>query len=101
MLCVQLLLGVQIMAHLTTVNARIDAQTKAKVTAILKSLGITTSQAISMYFRQIIYRHGIPFEATLPTVPSKRALKAIADVEAGKNLIEVANPDEFMRELEK
>ena len=54
------------MAKETTVRARIDAELKAEAEDILRQLGLTTSQAINLYFSQIVLRQGMPFEVRLP-----------------------------------
>ena len=84
------------MAATATIHARIDGSTKTKAVKILHSLGMTPSEAISLFFKQIIYRRGIPFALT---VPSKESLKAMAEVEAGKGLHEVTSADELLKEL--
>ena len=54
------------MAKETTVRARIDESLKEDAEVILKQLGITTSQAINIYFSQIVLRQGLPFDVVLP-----------------------------------
>ena len=54
------------MAKETTVRARIDETLKEEAETVLKELGITTSQAINIYFSQIVLRQGLPFEVTIP-----------------------------------
>ncbi|AMO58750.1 type II toxin-antitoxin system RelB/DinJ family antitoxin [Endozoicomonas montiporae] len=54
------------MAKETTVRARIDETLKEDAEAVLKELGISTSQAINIYFSQIVLRQGLPFDVTLP-----------------------------------
>ncbi|MRI35101.1 type II toxin-antitoxin system antitoxin, RelB/DinJ family [Endozoicomonas sp. OPT23] len=54
------------MAKETTVRARIDESLKEEAEVILKQLGITTSQAINIYFSQIVLRQGLPFDVVLP-----------------------------------
>ena len=55
------------MAKETTVRARIDESLKEEAEVILKQLGITTSQAINIYFSQIALRQGLPFDVVLPS----------------------------------
>ena len=43
------------MAGTAQINTRIDNATKKEAVKILHSLGLTTSQAITMFFKQIIY----------------------------------------------
>ena len=44
------------------VHARINLDIKKEVDNILKNIGISISQSIDLYFRQIILKRGIPFE---------------------------------------
>ncbi|WP_067583802.1 type II toxin-antitoxin system RelB/DinJ family antitoxin [Endozoicomonas ascidiicola] len=54
------------MAKETTVRARIDEALKEQAEDILRKLGLTTSQAINLYFSQIVLQRGMPFEVRLP-----------------------------------
>ncbi len=54
------------MAKETTVRARIDESLKQEAEEILRQLGLTTSQAINLYFSQIILHRGMPFDVRLP-----------------------------------
>ena len=63
-----------------TINVRIPAAEKSKAEAILSALGLTTSEAIRMFFRQIVYTGGLPFELKLPPA----TLEAMRDAEEGR-----------------
>jgi len=47
------------------INARIAPDLKEDVESILSRLGMTTTQAITMYFEQIKMKRGLPFSVTL------------------------------------
>ena len=49
-----------------TVRARIEPSLKGEVESILTELGLTISEAIEMYMRQIKLVQGIPFDICLP-----------------------------------
>jgi len=83
-------------ASTATVNVRIDPETKAQAVDILNSLGLSTSQAISLFFKQIIYARGIPFEVR---VPNKATVDTFRKTESGKELHKVSSVDELAREL--
>jgi len=85
------------MAKTANLYARIEPDVKEKAEMILDALGIPASNAINMFYKQIILHKGIPFEVKLPSGPaipdisdlSKEELdaeieKGIADVEAGR-----------------
>ena len=59
------------MAKETTVRARISEELKTDAEAILQQLGLNTSQAINLYFSQIVLRQGLPFDVTLPAKSKK------------------------------
>jgi len=80
----------------TTIQTRIDPDSKEKLRDILDDLGISMSEAIVMYIHQIILRKGIPFEVKLP---NKTTLDTVEALENGKELHSVSNSDELLREL--
>ena len=84
------------MAKTANLYARIEPEVKAQAESILEALGIPVSNAINMFYKQIILRRGIPFEVKLPAFPvpdmselTKEQLKAeiekgFADAAAGR-----------------
>lgn len=76
--------------------ARIEPEVKEQAESILSALGIPASNAINMFYKQIILNRGLPFEMKLPrTEPlaygsltkeqfDKEIGKGIADVKAGR-----------------
>ncbi|MBO4577027.1 MAG: type II toxin-antitoxin system RelB/DinJ family antitoxin [Neisseriaceae bacterium] len=76
--------------------ARIEPNIKEQAEQILSALGVSSSNAINMFYKQIILHRGIPFSLTLPEkMPlnlnnlTKEQLSAeleqgYADIEAGK-----------------
>ena len=47
--------------------ARIEPDVKEQVESILSALGIPVSNAINMFYKQIILNRGLPFEVKIPT----------------------------------
>ena len=85
------------MSRTATINARIDEDTKRKAQHILAALHIPMSQAISMFFSQIVFQKGIPFDLKLP---NEATAKTLRDAEAGKGLHKVSSVDELFEELD-
>lgn len=56
------------------INARVRPELKGDVEHILSKLGITTTQAITMFFEQIKLNRGIPFSLQLPNEETKQAM---------------------------
>jgi len=56
------------------INARVKPELKGDVEEILSQLGITTTQAITMFFEQIKLKRGIPFSLQLPNDETVQAM---------------------------
>ena len=56
------------MAKTASLYARIEPDVKEQAETILSALGIPVSDAINMFYKQIILQRGIPFEIKLPPV---------------------------------
>ena len=63
------------------VNARIAPELKEDVESILARLGVTTTQAINMYFEQIRMNKGLPFSVK---IPNEETLQAMKEAESGE-----------------
>lgn len=53
----------------STVSARVETNIKTEAEEILSKLGIPVSVVINSLYRQIIYKHGVPFSLTVPSEP--------------------------------
>jgi DNA-damage-inducible protein J len=82
----------------TTIQARIDAESKEQAKKILNFLGLSMSEAISLYFRQIILRRGIPFDIEIPNELTARVL---ADADKKKRLRKAANVNKLFKALNR
>ena len=54
------------MAKSANLYARIEPELKEQAESILSSLGIPASNAITMFYRQIVLQRGLPFDVKLP-----------------------------------
>lgn len=57
------------------IRARIEPKLKNDVEYIFRKLGITTTEAISLFYNQIKLRRGIPFEINIPNETTRKAIK--------------------------
>ena len=74
------------MALDATVRARIDSELKREVEQILSEIGLSTSQAITMFMKGIKRERGIPMELK---IPNEETLQAMQDAEKGINMEEI------------
>jgi DNA-damage-inducible protein J len=68
------------MAKTAYINARIEPALKARAETIFAALGLSTSDAIAMFFRQVVVRRGLPFDVS---VPNEDTLAAMAELNGG------------------
>jgi len=85
------------MANSATIHARIDARTKSQAQSVLNKLGMSLTEAISLYLRQIVFRKGIPFEVK---IPNELTMKTIEKSERGEELHEASSVEEMFKELD-
>jgi DNA-damage-inducible protein J len=84
------------MSKTTTVTVRLDPQVKQDVQEVLDALGITLTQAVTMYFNQISMEKALPYH---PHVPNAETEKAIQDALVGKNLHTAENMEDLFAQL--
>ena len=53
------------------ISVRVEPKLKAEAEKVLHELGLSVSDAITIFFRQIVLQQGLPFETRLPS-PKKR-----------------------------
>ena len=63
-------------------NFRIDADLSNQASKLLEGLGLSMSQAISMFLRQVVLQQGLPFEVKYP----KRSGELLDAIEEAKRL---------------
>ncbi|HSD31857.1 MAG TPA: type II toxin-antitoxin system RelB/DinJ family antitoxin [Gemmatimonadales bacterium] len=80
------------MAKSETIRARVEPELKREAEAVLKSLGLNASEAITLFYRQVALRRGLPFEIKLPNQTTHAAIRDALD---GKDLTEWSDLDEL------
>lgn len=78
------------------INARIEPSLKFEVEAILKKLGISYTEALTIFFKQIVLRNGLPFEVV---IPNKKTRKVLTGIRKGKGLVKT-NLEELRRDYQ-
>ena len=84
------------MSKTSMITARVDPKLKRETEKVLKDLGLTTSQAITLFFNQVSLRKGLPFAVA---IPNTETAKAIENALAGIDLYEAENVDSLFDKL--
>lgn len=83
------------MQKIATINTRIEPALKTKAETILNRIGLTSAEAIRIFYKQICLRRGIPFDVNIPNQKTKQAMK---DAETGRTH-KAENVDILFKEL--
>ena len=85
------------MAKDAVVRARIETDLKETVENIFSRLGLSTTDAINLFFRQVELKKGLPF---LVEIPNETTLQTFAETDRGENLNYYNSVDELFKKLE-
>jgi len=76
------------------VRARIEPHIKQNTDKILNQLGLSNSEAISVFYHQIFLRKGLPFDVK---IPNETTIAAINDGNEKINLSEPLSLDQLKK----
>jgi DNA-damage-inducible protein J len=79
-----------------TISIRIEPSLKRDAEKVLRSLGLPASQAVNLFFRQVVLQKGLPFEVRLPNKVTREALE---DAVSGRDLTSYTNVEELFEDL--
>lgn len=84
------------MAKTAMITTRVEPEVKKNAERVFKKLGISTTDAISVFLSQVKLRKGLPFDVK---IPNKMTLKAMNDADEGKNLVECKDAEDMFKKL--
>lgn len=61
------------------VHARVEPRTKKKAEGVLRKLGMSPTEAIRLFYRQICLRSGLPFRVLIPNDVTRETLDKSAE----------------------
>ena len=82
------------MAKTETIRARIEPDLKAEAESILKTLGLSPTEAIRLFYRQVALRRGLPFSVEIPNAETREAMRQAVE---GEDLTEWPDLDALKR----
>jgi DNA-damage-inducible protein J len=78
------------------VSARIRPDIKEESEKVLRTLGLSTTDAITLLFNQIALKQGMPFPVE---IPNKVTQRVIDEVDRGEGLTRVNSMEEFKKAM--
>ena len=84
------------MGKTATLSFRIEPALKRAAEKILNNLGLSASQAATMFYIQVVLQKGLPFEVKFPNELTRQALE---DALNGRDLTSYSSVDELFEDL--
>jgi len=80
------------------IHARIEPETKNAAERVLHKLGLSPTNAIRIFYRQISLRHGLPFSVEIPNELTRVTLEKSRN---GKDIEHYDTPDDMFTSWKK
>jgi len=86
------------MARTAMIRARTEPDLKSEVERILEELGMTSTEAVNLFYRQVKLQKGLPFDVK---IPNKTTLETFRKTDEGKELNEYKDMKAFRKKMKK
>lgn len=84
------------MAKTAMVRARIEPQLKSSAEGVFEKIGLSPTQAITLFYRQVQLRQGLPFDVVIPNARTRATFEA---TDAGRDLVVCEDAEDMFRKL--
>jgi len=81
------------------ITARIEPKLKERAARVLATVGVSTTEAITMFLRQVVLRNGMPFEVRVPNAETKKAIEELENPAKRSTLKRSATTDELFADV--
>jgi DNA-damage-inducible protein J len=81
----------------STITIRVDPDLKRKTEKTLDDLGLTTTQAVTIFLKQVVMQKGLPFPVSIPNAETRQAMENIAN---RRNVKTFENMETLISDLE-
>lgn len=84
------------MSKSAMIRARVDPALKTEVENVFEQLGLSATQAITLFYQQVKLNRGLPFEVRIPNAVT---LRTLAETDAGENIVSFENAEDMFTQL--
>jgi DNA-damage-inducible protein J len=79
-----------------TIRARTEPGLKNAAERVFRKLGISSSEAINLFYAQVTLRKGLPFPVEIPNALTR---KTLGKTDRGEDLHEYTSLDDFFKKM--
>lgn len=63
------------MAKTEMIRARVEPELKHEAEEVFTALGMSPTEAITLFYKQVTLHHGLPFEVRIPNAVTREAIR--------------------------
>ncbi len=79
-------------------HTRIDPKLKTQAEAVFEEIGLSSSDAIRIFYKQVVLRKGLPFDVS---IPNKETAETLAKSRRGEDVETFDSLDKLFESWEK
>jgi len=79
------------------IRARVDPELKAEVESIFRDLGLSITEAITLFYQQVSLRRGLPFEVR---IPNEDTIRTFETTDRGEDVTQAEDAEDLFDRLE-
>lgn len=78
------------------IRARVEPELKHEAEEVFSALGLSPTEAIRLFYKQVALHHGLPFEVRIPNAETREAMRQAREREG---IVEYASLDDLKAEF--
>ncbi len=85
------------MSKTAAIRARVEPDLKSQAEDVLRQMGLNATQAITLFYRQLVLQRRLPFDLTLPNAIT---LETFRDTDRGDDLVHCDDLEDMFDKLD-
>lgn len=81
------------------ITARVEPKLKARAGRVLAKVGVSTTDAITMFLTQVVLNDGLPFEVRVPNAETRKAIEELESPAKRAKLKRYASADDMFADV--
>jgi DNA-damage-inducible protein J len=84
------------MSKTAMIRARVEPDLKREAEEVFEKLGLSPTQAVTLFYRQVSMRQGLPFDVVVPNATTLRTFQA---TDAGRDVTVCKDAEDLFAKL--
>ena len=84
------------MSKTAMIRARVEPVLKDQVEGVFNALGLSATDAITLFYRQVQVRNGLFFDLVIPNQLTRKTMRA---TDQGRGLVRARNAEDLFKKL--